>query len=427
MYKSQYYPSDWIPRPLGEVCAINIGGTPSRDQDRFWAQGEDGYPWVAISDMGPKLIIKTNERITKKGVISSNAKFVRAGTTLMSFKLTLGRMGIAGIDLYTNEAIAAFVPKSKGVDSKWLYHFLPEIVMSATAEQAIKGQTLNKKKLNSLTAYLPSDYEQCHIAEILDTIDEAIQKTGALISKLKAMKQGLLHDLLTRGLDKNGKLRDPKTHLEQFKDSPLGRIPVKWEVEPLSRLVFSHKAGIYKHMSEYGEGSRIVGVSDLFQHEYISNQSFRLVRLSKTEKEEYCLNEGDLLYAESSLVFGGIAKTLAVTEEGAGTAFAWHTRKLSVNKSRINYKFLSFALNSPPVRSFVRTRATQTALTGIPVDGYFETLVPIPDIDEQHRIVTILDIQSSRIHTEEQYRDKLKLQKKGLMHDLLTGKVRVKV
>ena len=211
MDKIQNYPPDWTQKALGEVCDISIGGTPPRDQNRFWAQEQDGYPWVAISDMGPKLITKTSEQITKAGVINSNAKSVRAGTTLMSFKLTLGRMGIAGIDLYTNEAIAAFVPKSEDVNSKWLYHFLPGLVVSVTAEQAIKGQTLNKKKLNRLRAYLPSPNEQRRIAEILDTKDEAIQKTEALISKLKAMKQGLLHDLLTRGLDKNGKLRDPKS------------------------------------------------------------------------------------------------------------------------------------------------------------------------------------------------------------------------
>lgn len=63
------------------------------------------------------------------------------------------------------------------------------------------------------------------MSEILDTIDEAIQKTEALIEKLKPMKEGMLHDLLARGVDENGKLRDPKAHPEQFKDSPLGKIP----------------------------------------------------------------------------------------------------------------------------------------------------------------------------------------------------------
>ena len=77
------------------------------------------------------------------------------------------------------------------------------------------------------TATLP---EQTRIAAMLDTVDEAIAKTEAVIAKLKQVRAGLLHDLLTRGLDENGQLRDPVAHPEQFQDSPLGRIPKEWKV-----------------------------------------------------------------------------------------------------------------------------------------------------------------------------------------------------
>ena len=68
---------------------------------------------------------------------------------------------------------------------------------------------------------------------MLDTVDEAIAKTEAVIAKLKQVRAGLLHDLLTRGLDENGQLRDPIAHPEQFQDSPLGRIPREWTVVSL--------------------------------------------------------------------------------------------------------------------------------------------------------------------------------------------------
>ena len=71
------------------------------------------------------------------------------------------------------------------------------------------------------------------IAAVLETVDEAIAKTEAVIAKLKQVRAGLLHDLLTRGLDENGQLRDPVAHPEQFQDSPLGRIPREWEIEPV--------------------------------------------------------------------------------------------------------------------------------------------------------------------------------------------------
>lgn len=403
---------------LDHLATFEMGQSP---ESSFVVESNEGTPFLqGCAEFGA---------ITPDYVVSCThpKKICRSGDILISVRAPVGDLNKADREYCIGRGLAA-IRFYDDIDANFGWHLLNYWAMGLrVVAQGSTFQAIGKQELANLQVADVPLPEQHYIAEILDTIDEAIQKTEALISKLKAIREGLLHDLLTRGLDEKGKLRDPKAHSEQFNDSPLGRIPAKWELKPLYRLVLSHKAGIYKPMSEYGEGSRIVGVSDLFQHEYISGQPFRLVPLSKAEKDQYSLKRGDLLYAESSLIFDGIAKTLAVTEEGAGTAFAWHTRKLAVNKSRVNYKFLAFALDSSPVRSFVRTRATQTALTGIPVDAYLETPVPIPQIDEQDRIVKALETPSSRIRTEEQYRDKLKLQKKGLMHDLLTGKVRVNV
>ena len=73
--------------------------------------------------------------------------------------------------------------------------------------------------------------EQSKIAEILSTVDQAIDQTEALIAKQQRIKTGLMQDLLTRGIDENGNLRSEETH--EFKDSPLGRIPVEWEVKTI--------------------------------------------------------------------------------------------------------------------------------------------------------------------------------------------------
>lgn len=114
------------------------------------------------------------------------------------------------------------------VAPEWARHFLrseffQDALELATSATTIK--TIQVPELCAVTSWRPPIKEQRHIAEIPDTIDEAIQKTEGLISKLKAMKQGLLHDLLTRGLDKTGNLRDPNGFPEQFKDSQVGRIP----------------------------------------------------------------------------------------------------------------------------------------------------------------------------------------------------------
>src|SRR6266702_716045 len=106
--REMFYPQGWQKCLLGIICDSQIGGTPSRNEPRFWATSGDGHMWVAISDLGPKWIKTTEEHITDFGVKYSNVKRVPKGTLLMSFKLTIGRIGFAGHELYTNEAIAAF-------------------------------------------------------------------------------------------------------------------------------------------------------------------------------------------------------------------------------------------------------------------------------------------------------------------------------
>ena len=86
----------------------------------------------------------------------------------------------------------------------------------------------------------PPKPEQTKIAEILSTVDQAIEQTEALIAKQQRIKTGLMQDLLTRGIDENGNLRSEDNH--EFKDSPFGRIPVEWivlTIDDIARYVGS--------------------------------------------------------------------------------------------------------------------------------------------------------------------------------------------
>ena len=228
--------SEWVEDNLGHLANIEIGGAPSRDVPAFWAnENANGHPWVSIADLGPRYVATTKERITELGVLSSNVKLVRRGTLLMSFKLTIGRAGIADVDLFTNEAIAAVVPEQKTLDSGFLYYLLPPIACGAVTDTAIKGSTLNKQTLARLKLRFPKDVrQQRRIAEILSTVDEAIEQTEALIAKYQQIKDGLMQDLFTRGVTPDGHLRPTSAQAPHlYKESPLGWIPKEWDVKPL--------------------------------------------------------------------------------------------------------------------------------------------------------------------------------------------------
>lgn len=219
---------NWVNKKLADICTIEIGGTPARNAPAYWdTNGESSNLWVSISDLDQRIIRDTAEKITDAGVRNSNAKLVKAGSILMSFKLTIGKVAFAGCDLYTNEAIAAL--DSKTVDLNFLYYGLQQWDLLADVDQAIKGATLNKRKIRNIKTYLPaSKKEQAKIAEVLTAVDQAITQTETLIAKYQRIKTGLMQDLLTRGIDENGNLRDPATH--EFKEvEGYGVFPSDWK------------------------------------------------------------------------------------------------------------------------------------------------------------------------------------------------------
>jgi len=164
------------------------------------------------------------------------------GDFVMSVRGTMGKIALVPPRLRGAVITANLIRMqfdAERVSYRWAKHYLSSPGFRDALELASSATTIRTIQVPALCAIglpLPPLPEQGRIAEILDTADEAIRGTEALVGKLKAMKAGLLDDLLTRGLDEHGHLRDPATHPEQFKDSPLGRVPKEWEIQRLERL-----------------------------------------------------------------------------------------------------------------------------------------------------------------------------------------------
>lgn len=135
--------SDFDIYPLGKMCDIKIGGTPSRaDASNFGGK----HPWVSVAELNGSIISITKEFLSDKGVSNSNVKLIPKGSTLLSFKLSIGKTALAGLDLYTNEAIAALIPKDESVLDKYLFYFFTSGVLDLTS---LKGDNAFGKSLNS--------------------------------------------------------------------------------------------------------------------------------------------------------------------------------------------------------------------------------------------------------------------------------------
>lgn len=200
---------------IGELVEITIGRTPSRSNEDLWDKKKHtSNVWLSIADLlnaDGRVVTDSKEYITDEA--AKTFAIVPRGTLLVSFKLTLGRLAYAGLDLRTNEAIAALHNGQTEVLDDYLYHYLSQFNWSeyAKADQKVKGLTLNKAKLAEITVTYPESLEeQRRIVARLDAafekIDRAIELTEKNLSHSNALFASSLGKLLSQSATENMKL-----------------------------------------------------------------------------------------------------------------------------------------------------------------------------------------------------------------------------
>jgi type I restriction enzyme S subunit len=283
---------------------------------------------------------------------------------------------------------------------------------------------LQKDDFKGLLIPLPPLPEQQKISEILETVDNAIEKTEKIIEKYKRIKQGLMQDLLTKGIDENGNIRNEKTH--KFKDSPLGRMPEEWEVVRLGEISKTITKGTTP--TTYGFSYVNDGINFIKIESIDENGNFIIEKFEHIDKKtnDYLsrskLEEGDILFS----IAGALGRVVIIEKSvlPANTNQALAIIRLK-EKKETTIKFLKFYLTSFLIQNYIENILVKSAQSNLTLKDINNFLIPFPPLPEQQRIAEILSQIDKTIEKEEQYKEKLKRLKQGLMEDLLTGKVRV--
>ena len=167
--------------------------------------------------------------------------------------------------------------------------------------------------------------------------------------------------------------KTPKIRFAGFTDA--------WEQRKLGDLVIDHNAGIYISKEDYGSGTNVIGVGNIYDNDIFDGEIYRL---GPVNDDRFLLEENDLIYGESSLVPEGIARTVCVGKNGVGSAFAWHTRRVKLDQNLVNSHFATLELNyNIAIRKYLMSVSTQTALTGMTTEGYFGATLVLPSVKEQ--------------------------------------------
>jgi len=307
--------------------------------------------------------------------------------------------------------------------------FLLYSILSEEVSRQIDGlvigsnyPAINSSAVRSLKILAPPKPEQTKIAEILSTLDRALAQTEALIAKQQRLKTGLMQDLLTHGIDEHGNLRSEQTH--EFKDSPLGRIPVEWEVsrlESVSDFVTSGSRGWAQYYST--EGALFVRIGNLTRH-HINMRFDDVVRVNPRKSSEgnrTAVMTGDLLVSITADL--GI---IGVIPEGFEEAYVnQHIALVRFQKTEVDPRFIGWFLGSRSGQSQFEKLNESGAKAGLNLPTIKNLLVPKMRMEEQTRIAAIIDASTQKSTEFQQRLSKLCSLKTALMQDLLTGRKRV--
>ncbi|EOJ7850192.1 restriction endonuclease subunit S [Campylobacter upsaliensis] len=198
-------PNSWAWVKLGDICEIRLGKTPPRDTKIYWNSND--YQWVSIADMGEsKILTQTKEHISQAGREKCFGDFIfKKGTLLLSFKLTIGKVAFLGFDGFHNEGIASVLPllhaENEQIFKEFLFHFLPPLTQLCESTGAIKGETLNKQKLNNLSIPLPPLCEQQEIVKKLDLLVTLANDFAITKENLKRIEKRIEKSLLKLALE----------------------------------------------------------------------------------------------------------------------------------------------------------------------------------------------------------------------------------
>ena len=415
--------SNWTLKPLGRFLNHVVGGgTPSRKVSGYW---EGDVPWASVKDFqeDTQLLYDTAEYISFEGLEKSAANLIPAGVPLICVRMAVGRTALTTQSTAINQDIKALYPSDFLLPEYLLYllRFHRRQLEAVSIGSTVKGIRL--KQLLSLSINVPSLSVQRFTIEALNAIDEQIQQTGQLIAKLKLQREGLLHKLLTCGIDEHGQLRDPVTHPEQFKDGIIGRIPKEWEVVHVGQfaeMITSGSRGWAMYYSH--QGSLFLRISNLTRdHVHLRLQDLTYVNPpANSEGARTAVKSGDILISITAEL--GI---IGVIPPNFDTAYVnQHIALVRFNQS-IHPEYIANYLAGETGQKQFRRLNDSGAKAGLNLAAIANLLFPLPSMQEQRAISHAINSIEATIRIEEEHRIKLKLYKTGLMHDLLTGKVRV--
>lgn len=404
-------PSDWALRRIDKICEIN----PDGFYEDEWP--DETFEYISLSEVSEGEIL--GSQTTKIDEAPSRAqRQVRAGDVLVGTV----RPKQASHGYVTDESDGKICSSGFGVlrvspAVKPLY-LLQEILSRRFFRQMeayVAGSGYPAVKigdLRKLRVALPPLPEQRKIATVLHDVDRAIRKTEEIIEQTERVKQGTMQNLFRSGVDD-----------EETRETWLGEIPASWDVVEFSEVVEANRNGLYKQKDAYGEGFPIAKMGNALDNRILDMSDHDRLALTEDEQEKYGLTEGDLIFARRAQEVSGAGHCTYVPELDELTVFESSLIRVELTERAVPMFYAQYFEGPVGSRAMQRI-VTETSISGIATSDLLNLDVPLPSVEEQEKIATMLSDFDSQVRSLRAERDQLQRFKRGLMQDLLSGEVR---
>jgi len=401
-------PDGWEIKALKDILTIQYG------KDQKEVESEDGkYPILGSG-----------------GVIGYTNYFLYdQASVLIGRKGTINNPQYMETPFWTVDTLFYSHIKNNNVP-KWVYYVFQSINWNSYNE-ASGVPSLSTSNINKIEILRPPQKEQEKIAKILSALDKNIENTNRIIEKEKNIKKALMQELLTNGIDKNAKIRSPKTHT--YKQSKLGLIPEEWEVVSLIDVTdkndrYSFTGGPFgsdlKSSDYVDQGVRVIQLQNIGDGEF-KNNDFVYTSEQKAQELFSCqIFPNEIIMSKMGDPVGRACLILNIEEK---FVMCSDGIRIKVDLNKYDNYFIFLSINNTDFRNSIERVALGSTRKRVGLVELKTLKLKMPRHEEQKQIAKILTTQDKKIETEQKNLSKLQELKKGLMSDLLSGKVRVKV
>ena len=345
--------------PIGEVCDVVNGSTPSKKNDAYWKNGD--FPWFTIEDLREQgySIRDTNQKVTKRALDETSIKILPPQTVLLCCTASVGATAFSEIPLTTNQQFNGLTVKDD-----YKTRLLPKFLFWISSN--LKNELIRNSGSTSFNFISVTKVKEIEIP--LPTIEVQQQ----IVDELEGYQK------IIDGC---------RQVVENYK--PTIDIDPSWETKSLEEISEDFSNGLNFSKEQVGHGSRFVNIKDLFNYKItVEDSSLERVQVSDKEVSKKRLRRGDVLFVRSSVKYEGVGYTAIIDELSEDTVFAGFIIKMSPNLGMVNPFYLGALLRTQTYRSIIVSKGNRGTITNISQDSIKSINVPIPSLEIQSEIVS---------------------------------------